>query len=353
MAVESWASNMQGNFDEFIRQSMRGSPRISDPSQQARDTAARRMNMLNNGRDSTAWPAPSPVAQAAAPATASAAPSNIQEMIAAQIGDGDAPIPSSAPRAADAGYDTRAEAIASNRDARTGPPVAQMGDASVAEMMQSQLPTQPGAINTAAGTPVEGYEPEQGANSVPLILMTIAALGGTAGVATLLYRFRNGDADAARTIQATGLPAETLEQFAGGGAGSAIQSGTPANTGMQPGDAQQQTARTPEVSKAQELPIAPDLDVRKGNTPLAAEGMELNDRMMSPQSYIDQLLAAEGIEANQPIMNAGQKPVVQEFVPENINRNLMGRDSFAPKKPRAAKNLPNSRPKAKPKVKAK
>lgn len=213
---------MPGTFDEIIKQQMRGSQRGLG-YQDARDRAARQMNMAERGLNSTATPLS---AQQAPPQ-----PPSMDQLIQAQLGE-QMPIPGPRP-----------EPVAMAQAAP--PPVQQMGDASVMEaalaggippqpgnveqMMTQQvglgpdpysdpstlpidqmaLPSQvPGVGSDAANVPnQQGYDPTN-------LIATVVGLGGAAGLISLLTRARMGDANAARTIQSTGIPPEQLDEFA-------------------------------------------------------------------------------------------------------------------------------------------
>lgn len=221
---------MAGVFDNEIRMAMNQarSPRADDAGIYARDIAARNLNMQQRGVNSTAFkdfpqnPAGvtghgvAGVSGHGLPGAAQQQPS-MDEMIAAQLGES-MPIPGARP----------------NPMATPDIPVQQMGDASVAEAMQGTAPTaappnidtaiadqmgdvvQSGApppVNVAAplpqpGTTQAGFDPT-------MLISTVAALGGTAGVASLISRYRMGDPDAARTFQAIGIHPDELAMFAG------------------------------------------------------------------------------------------------------------------------------------------
>lgn len=328
-------------FDDIIRSTLqqRTSQR-GDPQQEARDFAARQMNMQARGVNSTAYPAPAQasVAQAAAPATGPAPVSDLQAAIAAQVGEEGPPVPQSAPRAEDAGYDTRAEAIADNRAARSPIEetiVQQMGDASVAE--NSQLP--PAEQFAQPARPVTPTPPaQQSGINVPGIIATVAALGGTAGVAALISRYRMGDPDAARTFQAVGINPDDLSMFAGEPS-SALARGAVAPERMQQSDAGLQTlVPRQDISDPRVTPALKDV------YPVGAA------QMAAPQDMMDADQVMENTRYNELAKQAAEGAEANERIGSNSPEY---RSKIAQPKAKSAKNLPNSRPKSKVKVKAK
>jgi len=214
---------MPGTFDEIIKQQMRGSQRDLG-YQDARDRAARQMNMAQRGINSTAMP----MQQQPAPQ-----PPSMDALIQSQLGE-EMPVPGPRPMqepTPDLPIEMGDARVAENSQL---PPsdveqaiAEQMGDASVAE--NSQLPPPPTAQPLPHPQSAQG-----GGGNGSTIAMIAAGLVGSAGIASLLLRYRMGDPDAANMFRATGISPDELEMFAGDvmpqrsrGTGAATEQDTP------------------------------------------------------------------------------------------------------------------------------
>lgn len=202
---------MPGTFDEIIKQQMRGSQRDLG-YQDARDRAARQINMRDRGINSTAMPPPM---MAQPNGQFPPAPSPVDAMISAQLPD-EMQVPGAAQVVAAA-------------------PPTEMGDASAAELAQAspafqtalqQSIAEQAGVDTAGAPPAPNMVrptgpsapanmPAQGGFNPTMLISTVAALGGAAGVASLIQRYRMGDPDAANTFRAIGISPDELEMFAG------------------------------------------------------------------------------------------------------------------------------------------
>lgn len=266
---------MAGTFDDIIRAQMSNSSRVNDPRQEARDAAAIQMNVARGGPQSTAMRQPMPTVQAS---TASDPNPQLPQS---------APIPTQSPLLK-AIADSMGENIPTPT-ARPNPNAMEMGDASVAELMNSQLPRTAPPIGQVQGPPIDAMQKKESAGVDPnIILATVTALGGAAGVAALIQRYRMGDPDASRTFEAIGMSPDDLSMFALG----------PTNNG----------------SSGTQFPAQPD-----------SESSNPQPTSRSENSKVDTSSNATGESDLRSPQRQGLK----------------------------ASNLPNSRPKAKPKIKVK
>lgn len=326
--VESWAFNQMGSFDQIIQQQMHGSQRGLGV-QDARDRAARQLNVAERGVNSTAYPGGNSVAQAAAPVQGPAVPTSLQAAIAAQVGDDGPPVPESAPRGGDAQIAMGGQ-VNPNQGVAMGGMVnpnqgnveamiaQQMGDGTAAEQAGVTFPSDgqsaqplPHPQSTAQAPGMDGQT----------MMDIVLALGGVAGVSALLHRYKNGDPDAANTFKAIGVSPDDFSMFASDPANAIGRNITPADR-MQSPDAGLQTV-VPRTN------IAPTASIEGQIPPIGALQMaptiDADAAMQQDQYRTNALDAAEGVEANQR--------------PGGSNIR--------------ARNLPDSRPKAKTEAKPK
>lgn len=207
---------MSQNFHDEIKAALAAQGINAQTPQAVRDRAILAHNQ-SQGRDPFMGGGRAPMPQqVAAPAAAPVQPSNIEQSIAAQLGE-QMPIPPSRP------------AIGTP----AAVPVQQMGDASVMEAMQG-VPQSPGAspleqsiaeqvapqsavpaaTPAAVQAPVAGPEQPTADASGNNLVAFLAAAGGVAGAAALYQRFVAGDADAARTFAAHGMDPNDFAMFA-------------------------------------------------------------------------------------------------------------------------------------------
>jgi len=261
-----------GTFDDIIRQEIaaRGNARLGnvnrgDPSQEARDAAARRINVRERGVQSTALPSPFS-----------------QNDISANNGQSEnlprnAPIPVARPL--DTAVDEQAEGEGVPLpQARPNPNAMEMGDANVMQavlggknMQLAGVPDNvgnmmPNPMPATNGVVINGGGNDNSAAYVALL----ASIGGVAGAAQLYRRWQLGDADAARTFAAVGIDPNDFSMFAqqASAADRRAAMGPIASNGNQPtgerASARVASAAAPVAPGAVETPYVP---IDPGMTP--------------------------------------------------------------------------------------
>lgn len=286
-----------GNFDQEILAALTSGD-ISEEGNAARRQAALRLN-AQAGRPNSEAVSREQIAALqqqlsggglpnSAPVPASRPMNNIAASIDEQVGD--VPLPTPRPDTAAVDPSTGdAAVLEAMQGAQPAPQsnvdqaiAVQMGDASVAEQMSTQAPTQvvaaPPTQAQPAGTPLStAATGEQSGDNSGNMIAFLTVAGGLAGAAALALRARMGDPDAANTFKAYGMRPDDFAMFADnplnqrsgrydyrmdyGPDESKAAEPAPTRSPNAPKAPKQAPAKTPEAAEAKS-PVAERVDAR-------------------------------------------------------------------------------------------